>query len=304
MCQAVASTGWGTGMEENMRVLRLSIGLVASLLAIGPALAEPNARNAVAALPTQHAEMTYAGYVAGFNVMNARTGLELTTTGYQVGIAFRTAGMISVFFRGDNLSRVDGVWHGLSAAPRHYESGGTWRGDRRHTEIDYPDGQPHLMAMLPQVEPDRDPVPAAMQRNTIDVLSAVAMLVHSVAMTGRCEGSATTFDGHRVSEVKATTVGMETLPPESRSSFSGPALRCDLDGRQLAGFPKDAGPDDMIHKPQHSTVWLASLQPGMPQVPVLLSIETRNVGHVTLYVTQGRSATNIAEFKPQPLPTP
>lgn len=289
-----------------MQVLRFSIGLVALVLAAGPVLAEPSASSAVAAPPIQRAEMSYAGYVTGFNAMNARVGLELTPSGYQLGISFRTAGMISVFFRGNNLSLVDGTWHGSGVAPRHYESGGIWRGNPRHTEIDYPDGQPHLMAMLPQVEPDRDPVPAAMQRNTIDVLSAVAMLVHSVATTGRCEGIAATFDGHRVSEVKATTVGMETLPPESRSSFSGPALRCDLDGRQLAGFPKDAGPDDMIHKPQHSTVWLASPQPGMPQVPVLLFTEVRNLGHVTLYLTQGSSGANMAQFKPlpPPLPTP
>lgn len=283
-----------------MSARRWLLGALAACVAIGPARAEPNAQGGPrpAQLPAM-AQLAYAGYVAGFNVMNARAGFRLSPDGYALGVSFQTAGMIGALFRGDNLSLAEGAWSGSRPMPRDYLSGGTWRGNPRHVEIAYPDGQPHVVTVVPPEDNEREPVPEAMQRGTVDTLSAVAELLHTVALTGRCEGQARTFDGHRVTEVSAHTVGIEVLPPESRSSFSGPALRCDLEGRQLAGFPKDAGPDDMLRKPQHSSIWVASLRPGMPQVPVLMSFETRFFGHVRLYVTQSLPSMNIAEFTPR-----
>jgi hypothetical protein len=241
----------------------------------------------------------YDGYVAGVNVTAIRAGLELRSDHYALGVAFRTVGVVGLLLHGDMHSLADGAWRNGRALPSRYASAGIWRGSRRQIEIDYPDGQPHIAMLEPSVESERDPVPDVLRRDTMDTLSAIAFLLETVAATGRCDGAVATYDGRRVSQVSVHTIGSEILPPDSRSSFSGPALRCDLDGQQIAGFPKDAGPDDMLRQPQHSSVWLAAMQPGMPAVPVLMSVPVRLLGHMTLYVTRSQPGAQLAEFSPR-----
>lgn len=270
------------------------------LVAECPAMAEPNAPQP--GQPAAHrsaADLTYAGFVAGLNVSNIRAAFQLNPQGYEMGISFRTAGLVGTFFKAENIARAEGAWRGGLASPKVYASAGLWRGNPREIEIGYPAGQPVIQRFNPPVDPEHEPVPEAMRQNTIDALSAIASLVHLVETTGKCDAETTTFDGRRVTRVAVHTVGMETLPPESRSSFSGPALRCDIDGRQIAGFALDAGPDDMIRKPQHSSVWLASAAPGLPAVPVMMSLEVRLLGHMTVYLTQARLGAQLAQFTPK-----
>ena len=282
-----------------MQLTGRTLGFLLSVAA-APAFAEPNALPSPPSPGTRGtAEMTYDGYAAGLNAVKVRAAIELRSDGYDIGVNFRTSGMIGAFLSGDMLTRVNGTWRTDRAAPSRYRSGGTWRGDQRHIEIDYPDGQPHVSNLTPAVDEAREPIPEAMKHDTTDALSAIAFLLHTVAQTGRCDGHVQTFDGRRVSDVVARTVGTEVLPEESRSTFKGPALRCDLEGRQTAGLPKDAAPDDMIRKVQHSTIWLTVPKPGMPVVPVQMSFEVRSLGHMILYVTQARAEAQLAQFTPK-----
>jgi hypothetical protein len=271
--------------------------MVAALVAAAPLRAEPSFR--ATDMPRTSAELTYAGYVTGLNVSTIRAAFQFGPQGYELGLSFRTAGLVGAFYRAENVARVEGAWRGVAAAPLRYGSAGVIRGAPRQIEIEYPSGQPVIKTFLPPTDPEHEPVPEATRRNTTDALSAIAYLVHTVASTGKCDGETTTFDGRRVSKIVAHTVGTENLPVESRSSFAGPALRCDIDGRQIAGFPTDAGPDDMVRKPQHSTVWLASVQPGLPAVPVLMSFEVRYMGHMTVYLTQSHPGAQLAQFTPR-----
>jgi hypothetical protein len=265
--------------------------LFAALIAL-PAHAEQ------AATPVSSGEFAYAGYIAGFNVFDVHAAVELRQDGYQLGLSFRTVGLVDAVLHGDMLSHSQGVWRPGRVVPQHYRSGGLWRGTRRAADIEYPDGQPHIVTLVPEQDAPREPVPEAMRQNTADALSSMAFLLHTVATTGRCEGQLNTFDGRRVTTVSTHTIGIEILPLESRSAYAGPALRCDMEGRQIAGFPLDAGPDDMLRKPQHSSVWLATLQPGLPPVPVLMSFEIRILGHMTLYVTKIEEGAKPGRFNP------
>jgi hypothetical protein len=92
------------------------------------------------------------------------------------------------------------------------------------------------------------------------------------------------FDGRRLSEIAATDAGQEMLEPTRRSSFSGPATRCDFEGRLLAGFMLD---DDRARaaRPQTGSAWMARLLPNAPPLPVRMTFQTRWLGHVTMYLT-------------------
>jgi hypothetical protein len=259
--------------------MRILTQLAFLLLLTPPALAQP----AAPPLAATDIAAAYDIYAHGLRIAEMQAGYSLGPRGYRVQVAYHTTGLAGVLFGGHQLSTAEGAWDTAGAAPRRYAGVGEWRGERRETVIEYEHGQPAIRAMTPPADAERDPVPVALQANTIDTLSALAQLLRQVQAAGRCEGAAATFDGRRLAEVSARTVGEEVLPPSSRSIYSGKALRCDFEGRQLAGFLH--GEDqERLRRPQHGSAWLASLTPGGPKVPVQIAFETRWFGTTTLYL--------------------
>ena len=210
--------------------------------------------------------------------------VSLAPQSYRIDLNFKTAGLIGALFHSDVNSYVQGGWNGNQPAPLRFATWGVVRGDVRRTLIDYHNDQPTVVQLEPKTEPDRDPIPPGMDHNTVDTLSGMAMLVRAVAATGRCEGHVVTFDGRRVLDITAHTGGMETLEKEGRSSFAGPAMRCDIDGLQTAGFQHDESEAE-LHRIHKSTAWIAQVLPGSPLLPVRVMFETNYFGHATAYLT-------------------
>jgi len=250
--------------------------------AVSLALALPYAALAQERAPVQ---LNFSVYAAGLHVVEIQSGVDLRDSGYRVDLSYHTVGLFGLVFHSEIHSVVQGVWAGAGLMPQRFTSWGTMRGSQRQTLIDYVKGQPIVRTLEPAIDTERDPVPAAMQHDTIDTLSAMVLMVRQVASTGRCDGHATTFDGRRLADIVSRTVGDEYLPDEGRSSFSGMALRCDLEGRQLGGFQHDVDAEE-LHKIQHSTAWLARLVPGGAKLPVRVMFETRFFGHGTAYLTE------------------
>ena len=159
--------------------------------------------------------------------------------------------------------------------------------------MDYQDGQPLIRTLVPPNEGEREPVPPAMERNTIDTLSAIALMIRHVQDSGRCEAHAVTFDGRRLIDVTAHTAGLQTLPRSDRSPFFGPTLRCDFEGRQLAGFRRGEDPAE-LGRPKHGSAWLAQVVPGAPPIPIRMNFETRWFGVATLYLTTAQGSAPAA----------
>ncbi len=256
------------------------------------------AGEAQAQAPSPPLHLSYDAYVAGFNVLGIEAGLELLPNGYGLGLHSQTKGMVGAFLHADSRTRVDGMFVGPGVAPHRFVSAGLWRGDYRRTDIEYRDGQPVVRALLPANETEREPVPTPLQRNTVDTLSAIVMLLHDVAQSGQCDNATTTFDGRRATQVSAHTIGVEMLPVDPHAHFRGKATHCQIAGRQIAGFPRDAGPDDYVRQPQTADVWIASVQQGEPEVPVLMSFETRFLGHMTVYLTGVTQGVDLNQFNP------
>ena len=103
---------------------------------------------------------------------------------------------------------------------------------------------PEIRDLQPADEREREPVPAALQRNTVDTLSAIALLMRHVADTGRCDGSTLTFDGRRLARITVQTVGhrdadrvarVELRRPGAALRFHRPAARRVQARRRPAG---------------------------------------------------------------------
>ncbi len=269
----------------HLAAARRALAVALLLLAPAAVAAEPApAASAPAVAPAAPAvAVAYVAYAAALPVLRLHASYAIGPAAYEVKLAFDTAGMFGVLLHAHVDSTATGTLSDAHAHPARYYAVGDVRGHQHVTQIDYPDGQPHVVRLAPPVEEEREPVPAARQAGTIDNLSAMAELIAAVARTGRCDGSRHTFDGRRLSELSARTVGEETLEPTGRSTFSGRALRCDLEGRQIAGFPKDADPAS-AGRPLHGSAWFASISPGTPAVPVRISFETRFFGAATAYL--------------------
>ncbi len=226
----------------------------------------------------------YTGFSHGFMVLKFAGTLNLSDKGYAAHVTFHTAGMAAWMLRTDNDSEVAGSFQADQAAPSLFSGSGHLRGTARETRIAYTDGNPVVQVLTPPVERERTAVAPEQTRHTIDTLSAVAMLVHDVATTGRCDGTVTTFDGRRLAVQTSHTSGTESLPQTDKSMFAGPALRCDFDGQQLAGFVTNEN-QASLRKPRHGTAWLAPVLPDAPPVPVRVAFDNNILGQVTLYLT-------------------
>ena len=247
--------------------------LFAASLASLPAAAQP-----------APVHLTYAAYFTGIEVAELQGDITVAPQTYRMQLSFHLVGVAATLFHAQGSSTVDGRFQGDVARPRELFSSGRSGGKQRVVQIDYQGDKPVVSQMQPPLEPEREPVPPAEQLNTIDSLSAMAVLFHRVWTTGGCESDVRTFDGRMVSDIAVKTVGEEALEQTSRSVFNGTALRCNIEGRQLAGFWRDADEAE-LHKPHRASVWFARTAPGGPLVPVRIAIETRGFGSATLYLT-------------------
>ena len=252
----------------------LRISLIAAGLTLGTAHAEP-----------ARVQLSYNVYFTGLDVADLSASFAFAPQSYSAAIAFRMTGALGALYHAEGSSSVDGRFQGDTTQPHALNSSGQFGGKARVTQIGWHNATPVIERMEPPLEPEREPVPVAEQAHTIDSLSAMATLLHRVWQTGRCESDARTYDGRWLSRIEVRTAAEEVLAPTSRSIFSGPALRCELEGHQLAGFWRDTDPAT-LHRPHRASVWFARTAPGGPLLPVRISVETRGgFGPVVLYLT-------------------
>ncbi len=229
---------------------------------------------------------SYAAYATGLNIMNVDAGIRLEPGAYDVRVALRTAGMLSVFLRGEQLSTVQGrILDGGRLQPTRFLMDGTWRGNPRRLALDYDGTTPVVRAVIPPNGAEREEVPESMRPGTVDTLTALAILAEQVDRTGRCDGTLATFDGRRRVDFTARTVGQEVLVATRTAPFAGPALRCTFEGVQTAGFWRDQDRTEAA-RPQRGTAWFARAVPGAGPIPVRVEAETRWLGTTFLYLQE------------------
>jgi hypothetical protein len=216
--------------------------------------------------------------------MRVEALFDLSGPRYRVQTRVRPVGVGATFSGGgEQVSATEGSWRGADPLPRRHSSEGEWRGSRRAVHLDYvppSGGAPLLRVLEPPLEPEREPVPDALQRNTVDGLSAVAKLLRAVERTGRCEGEAPVFDGRRRSDFRAWTEGQDELRGGGNGAFAGPALRCAFSGRLIAGRHATQDREQGRSPPPPVVAWVAQPLPGRAPVPVLIEFPTRWFGTV------------------------
>jgi hypothetical protein len=257
----------------------IALGVIASAAFLAAATAS--------AATTGTLSATYDGYAHGVVALRLTASFNFTPGAYSGRLEFHTAGMLGWMVHTESDSQVEGRFtsgQGVGVTPLRYDNTGVQHGVNRLTRIIYQNGTPTITAIAPPVEQERTPVAPAQTMHTIDTLSAIALLMRQVGQTGKCDGTAQTFDGRRLTDLVAHTVGDEKLPAQRKFGFDGDTLRCDFVGTQMAGFVKNQD-EDTLRRPKHGSAWLAPLVAGAPPVPVKVIFENQKLGLVTLYLT-------------------
>ena len=228
--------------------------------------------------------LAYDTYAIGVVVMQMHVFFGLGPWNYQVNLDYRTTGLVGLLYRGHQINTVRGSWDEGGPQPLEFFGDGVWRGQARRTLIDYDHGLPEVKSLIPPQEAEREPVPLDLRAHSMDTLSALVQLMRKVEQSGNCETHVRTYDGRRVLDVTAHTGQHEELDAAHGSIFHGPALRCDFEGSELAGFL--IGEDDPEHRrPLHGSAWLAPPMPGTPPLPVRIAFQTRWFGLTSMYLT-------------------
>ncbi|MSP02300.1 MAG: DUF3108 domain-containing protein [Acetobacteraceae bacterium] len=229
-------------------------------------------------------ELNYTLYVLGFPIADAAIGVDMGPAAYLMTMRYHTTGIAKIVSSDHLEYKVRGAFDGDRPVPLDYSSIGRLRGQDRLMGLTYRDNTPIVTQISPPNDTEREDVPTALRVRTVDPLSTIVTMLRKVTTTGRCDGSARSYDGRRVESFEMRTVGNEDIPASGRSSFSGRALRCDFTSRILAGFRLgDSRADDTVER--HGTIWLAQVVNGGARLPVRAAVETRWFGDATIYLT-------------------
>ena len=230
-----------------MRAFSFGIGVAVLLVLAGAhARAERNALTTVALTPPRLDRMPmkpnigleYGVSIAGFPALAATATIAADSDHYDIEIKAVTSGMIGAFFPWTIRIESKGNFAGEAMQPVEHAQISTFGGKDRSVILDY-DGRGGFLErrVFPEAkEDDRDEVPAAMTRDTLDIISAIFASLRGVGDTGACAGRKPVFDGRRRFDLAFTDVGRTVLRPISAGSFGGEALHCSVKIEPIAGY--------------------------------------------------------------------
>ncbi|MCC6469136.1 MAG: DUF3108 domain-containing protein [Alphaproteobacteria bacterium] len=214
--------------------------------------------------------LRYDAYIGGIRVLSIATEARYDAQAYSLEVAARTVGIVGWVgdWKGDSLTR--GGVMGRALRPALHRADSTWRGAPRLVELSYgADGTVRTRVEPPPEQDNREKVPEAETKGTIDTLTAIVALVRRFGSDGQCAGDWKLFDGRRRFDVMVYDAGEAALEPSNYSAYAGPARKCRVTTRRVAGYWK--GQADTAE--QTGYVWMAPLGEGRAPVPVRAEAE-------------------------------
>ena len=251
------------------RRLGAALGLVALLGAT---------RAAAASSMTLH----YDVYFLALRVVSADVASRVDEGRYRATVALRAVGLLSMLGSWVSEARTAGVVDGEALRPASYRVDSAYRDRQQRIDLEYDPGgtvRSDVEGVLSDGE--RDDVPARLRSDTVDPVTAGAMLAQRLATAGTCAGTLHVFDGLRRYDLRYEDLGEADLAPSSRDAYRGAARLCRGHVEPIAGFLRSGE-----HAGEQATdvsAWLAPPVPGAPPATVRMDVAgTRGTLHVHL----------------------
>lgn len=241
---------------------------------------------ATTAEATPPVEAQYSARVGGFRVMAIDVRAEIAPDAYRVSARARSTGLAAWISRFDQTATAEGAVTPQGIRPHRFRAEGEWQGETRRVELVLAEVPPQVRLDPPEV-PEREPVPPALAQGGVDTLTALLAVSRQVSRLGArgCDLDVTVFDGRRLKKIALSAAGEGHVP--SRPDVT--AVRCRVEGRQLAGFWRDWDRAE-AQRPQTGTVWIAAPFEGAPAMPLRLEMGIDWLGTLVVTLEHARPA--------------
>ncbi len=234
---------------------------------------------------------TYRVHVGGVSVLDLTTVLEMGDQSYRVEVTARTDGFIARLFPWQTVSRSDGTVAVDRLRPLHHSQISVFRDKPRSVTLSYdPQGEVTALVLPAPKDDDRDPVSDELRRASYDPLSGFLVMLQTAAHGNGCTANLPIFDGRRRYDMIFTDVGQRLVSASRYSVFAGSARQCRVSYRPVAGYNRSASNGgfwqrDGAHGERPPIdLWLASIVPGLPPLPVRMESYS-DFGAVVVHLT-------------------
>lgn len=258
------------------------LALVASAAAMGIA-------NAEAADAQSRLDARYTATLAGIPIGKGAWVIDLAGTQFTAAASGATAGLLSVFARGQGTTASRGALVGGKPVPASFSSSITT--DKKTEEIRMTLGSGdvkdyEITPVPPPPEPDRIPLTEEHRRGVSDPMTASLVRVpgNGNPLTAKaCERTSPVFDGRMRYNLKFAYKRIEQVKADK--GYEGPTVVCAIYFEPIAGYIPSRAAIKYLAAQRDMEVWLAPVGSSRVLVPYRMSVPTP-VGLGVLQATQ------------------
>jgi hypothetical protein len=185
--------------------------------------------------PASTIQLVWQVYLGGFNLGNIGLKTSFTGNSYSAVSKLKTAGVVNSFYEAVIDASSTGSVAGNALQPAKYNSNTNNEKQNQKVDLTYTPAGIELFAD-PAYNTERFPVTPEQKRNTLDPLSGIVFALSGVSVSPnkQCGDTVRVFDGRRRYDIELKYEGQDKL--KSDSGYSGPAVKCTVTYKQLAGF--------------------------------------------------------------------
>lgn len=225
---------------------------------------------------TSTVQLVWQVYLGGFNLGNIGLKSSFNGNSYSAVSRLKTAGVVNSFYEAVIDANSVGLVAGTGLQPQKYDSNTDNEKQSQKVGLTYSASGIQLSSD-PPYNTARFPVSDEQKRGTLDPLSGLVYSLSGVShsATKPCGETVRVFDGRRRYDIELTFEGNDKV--ETDGGYKGPAVRCTVVYKQLAGFKPNLNKGKAIPV---ITAWFATMESnsGGPvkkfMVPVKIMTET------------------------------
>jgi len=221
-------------------------------------------------------KLEHSVYLGGLYMGSIKTEIEQDGTSYVVRAKALTNQKLKwvLSWRAEAVSQ--GRIKDMQVLPVKHMNTSRWKKKKeRGADIKYTPAGEVSYSVIGKKERSLDrftPLDPETLNNSIDPMSMILAAMVRFEKNKVCSGTYPVFDGRRRYDVTLSDGGTKMLEKSTYSAFKGQAIGCKFKVTEKGGFERERNYE--ITDPSDLVVWVASLVPGGPTVPVRMKIST------------------------------
>lgn len=250
--------------------------------------------------------MNYDVYAGGFHAVEGKMTMDYRSKGlYGVFFEAQTHGLLGSLAPWKGSFKSEGwVLGRASLTPELHESISYWRDEKEVKSYNYSKNGTfkNLVTQYTHKKPKKKVPEKELTEDTIDVLTAMMMVMEDVADGKDCEGTHEVFDGKRRFKLIFKHQRFVMLRKTRYNVYAGPAAECTVEVEPVAGKWHEKPRGWMSIQEQGRdrnllpTVWMAQVAENAVAVPVRVRVKTA-YGTMFMHMTRYESGETVLELK-------